>query len=118
MSQNKNTTSKLPNQKKYTDGDEESVTSNINEWIVECNKVNDNIYFNSFRRQSIFKMVIEGTEPFGGLSNLKTIIKNPYFLKALPEIHKSDLYGNPENCIKFNIKDKQYFLTPTTIRYT
>ena len=49
---------------------------------------------------------------------MRTIIKNKYFLKTLPKIVKSDLYGCPEELIKFNINAKKYFISPTTIRYS
>lgn len=100
------------------DGEGSSVTSNIKEWETECNKANDNKYFNSFRRQPIFKQVVEGAPIHSGLGNLKSIINNQYFQKTLPKIEKSDLYGNPENLIEFYLNGKKHFLTPTTIRYT
>lgn len=95
-----------------------SVVSSIKEWAAECRKANNNEYFNSFRRQSIFKKIIEGQPKYSGLGNLKSIISNKYFQQTLAKIEKSDLYGNPENLIEFYLKGKKHFLTPTTIRYT
>ena len=91
----------------------DSVTGNIPAWLTSCLRTEDDVFFRRFRSDQAFLDVVEGTPETGGIWNLKRLLKDDLFRKALPLIQQSDHVGSPLRRISFG----SYSLSPTTIRY-
>lgn len=103
---------------KYIDGNEESITANLEDWVVTTTAIaRDERLFSQFRSLPIVTSVVEGTPWQGGLWNLKRIINNKYFLKAIDYLLESDRVGFPSTLVNFKLGDRAMALSPTTIRY-
>lgn len=103
---------------RYTDGDEESVTANLNGWINSTILASDdNEFFRHFRRSEDFMRVIEGSPKVAGIWNLHRLLKNNNFISTLPLLQLSESVGLPVNLIDFEVNSINYSLNPTTIRY-
>lgn len=103
---------------KYKDGNQESVTANISEWATACIEAAENPnFFKTFRRNSIFLDVIEGSPVESGIYNLNRLLENKIFIDCLELIQNSEFVGFPKNLIDFEVNGMSYSLNPTTLRY-
>src|SRR3989344_2655835 len=101
----------------------DAVSARELDWVQACiDAANKDDYFSVFRSSWPFRRVIEGTPETGGIWNLRRLLKEPKFLKALPLIQTSDTIGLPLNMIDFTApsfgeKDNliTHSLSPTTI---
>jgi len=103
---------------RYSDGNEESCTGNLQFWQDSTIlAAEDNNFFRHFRRSDAFMRVIEGSPKVSGIWNLRRLKKNAKFISALPLLQSSEWVGSPLNLIDFKIDAVNYFFNPTTIRY-
>lgn len=61
--------------------------------------------------------VVEGSPKEAGYWNLRRLLENEIFVRALPVLQLSDAVGLPSNLISFDAAGNSYSLAPTTIRY-
>jgi len=111
----------MDRQTRCDDGNEESVTGNLDAWQNSCLRaaVNDEC-FRKFRSERAFLEVVEGAPETSAIWNLKRLLKNQKFLKALPLIRQSEYIGSPRRQVLFNDPsgiEVMCSLTPTTVRY-
>lgn len=102
-----------------------AVSAKESDWVQACiDAAEDDNFYRIFRSSKPFQRVIEGTPIAGGIWNLKRLLKDTKFIKALPSIQASDTLGLPINMIDFAVTSTNtkpsstiYSLSPTTIRY-
>ncbi len=99
----------------------DAVSAKESDWVRACaDAANNDEFYRIFRSSKPFRRVIEGSPRSCGLWNLKRLLKEADFLKALPLIQASDTVGLPLHMIDFNAHspyEAGYSLSPTTIRY-
>lgn len=117
----KNISARHESQTKYIDGNNESTSSNVPNWLSSCETAgNDDNFFAKFRSDRTFLEVVEGSPEVAAIWNLKRLLKNRHFLATLPLIQRSDNVGTPRYIVY--IKDptepgRLCRLNPTTVRY-
>lgn len=102
----------------------DAVSAKESDWVQACiDAGKDDNYYRTFRSSKPFQRVIEGTPIVGGIWNLRRLLKDAKFFRALPLIQLSDTVGLPLNMIDFTVSSGEkkiqttHSLSPTTIRY-
>ena len=95
-----------------------TVTANELDWAFACSTAaEEDNKFLTFRNSRAFLRVVEGSPKAAGYWNLKRLLDSESFLQVLPLLQLSDAIGLPSNLISFQVAEKSYSLSPTTIRY-
>ena len=102
----------------YTPPPKNTVTANELDWAFACSTAaEEDNKFLAFRSSRAFLRVVEGSPKAAGYWNLKRLLDSESFLQVLPLLQLSDAIGLPSNLISFQVAEKSYSLSPTTIRY-
>jgi hypothetical protein len=95
-----------------------AVTANELDWALACAAAAEEAdQFLVFRKSPTFLRVVEGSPRVAGYWNLKRLLDNEIFVRALPLLQLSDAVGLPSDLISFDAAGESFNLSATTIRY-
>ena len=95
-----------------------SVTGSESDWPAACQRAAlDDGFYASFRSNSTFLRVVEGTPRLAGQQILARWKNDPVFRSMLPIVAEQDCVGNPKSLVNFLIDRDSLALSPTTLRY-